>query len=786
MIHIPELLCPVGEFDALRAAVCSGADAVYLGTSTFGARASAVNFDESTLIKAVNYAHLHHVRVYVTVNTLIKPSEMPSLLQTLDVIRDAHADAVIVQDLGVAAIARDQYPSLALHASTQMALRSQSDASFAKSLGFERVVLARECSLAEMKQAQKAGVELEVFVHGALCTSVSGQCLLSSMAGGRSGNRGRCAQPCRQDYRLPPHNAAFLSMKDLCLYRDLSAVVETGVHSLKVEGRLKNPAYVAVVADVYRHALDDIAKGSFEPSGRDFERLLQAFHRGGFTRGHAMGEEDADLISPQRVGHGGVSMGRIVQVSANFARIRTNKTLNDGDSLQIHGMKDMDMRYAGNETLAGSETLLRLRPDMMVDVGNEVYRLTDATELDWANKQEEHKIPVQMTGTMMSHQPMTLTLSDGTSTVTVSGDIIAPAQKSESTREQVIKQLSKLGNTPFVLGEDIRLVLKDRPFLPTSALNALRRDAVDALIQKRIADFSTTPIRNVEKQSTMTPSVHFAPDTLAVQFRDADHATALQQAGASLLLFEPCDLSPKALERDLSILPDGCYLVLPNGLCEDDLSALLPVLLAYQAKLGGLVANAYGQLTLPLDLPIIAGQHLPITNQEALHTLRTTRAQAFTLWAEWTKTDQQAFLPSPLPAFLLVYGYQQVMQLNHCPKRAMLGLHKQRESCTLCEDSSMVCGTKNAYVVDRKNYRFPLIRTHQKNGCLIRMLGSLPTMIPVSKQDLQALNAFALLHFTIEPLTKQLDILRHFASPSASLPPCLQNTTKGHWQRGVE
>ncbi|MDD3336044.1 MAG: U32 family peptidase, partial [Eubacteriales bacterium] len=228
MIHLPELLCPAGEEAALRAAIDEGANAVYLGYKAYGARASAVNFDAEALERSVRYAHLYHARVHVTVNTLVKPAEFEGVREALRVIASTGADAVIVQDLGVARLVRDDFPTLDLHASTQMALSNRSDALFAKEFGFQRVVLARECTLAEVRKVVQTGIETEIFAHGALCSGVSGRCLASSMAGGRSGNRGRCAQPCRMRMKLGELDAALLSLRDLCTWQDLPVLCESG------------------------------------------------------------------------------------------------------------------------------------------------------------------------------------------------------------------------------------------------------------------------------------------------------------------------------------------------------------------------------------------------------------------------------------------------------------------------------------------------------------------------------------------------------------------------------
>jgi putative protease len=343
-----ELLAPAGGAEALRAAVCAGADAVYLGYARFGARAAAANFDAEALEAAVAYAHLYRVRVHVTVNTLVKPGEEEAVCEALRVIAACRADAVIVQDAGVLRMAREMFPALEIHASTQMGIHTAAGARFALARGARRVVLARECDLRTIAEVAATGADTEVFVHGALCASVSGQCLLSSMAGGRSGIRGRCAQPCRQPLRYAGETAAWLSTRDLCLRDRLPQLAAAGVKALKIEGRLKKPEYVAVVTESYRRALDALAKGNFAPADeQERESLLQIFQRGGFTEGHACGAQDAALCSVRRVGHGGVAIGKITAVRGGLATAELRTALHDGDGLRVEGAEDTEFRYAG-------------------------------------------------------------------------------------------------------------------------------------------------------------------------------------------------------------------------------------------------------------------------------------------------------------------------------------------------------------------------------------------------------------------------------------------------------
>ena len=276
-----ELLSPAGSYEAVVAAVQSGADAVYLGGQRFGARQSAKNFDIPDMKKWIDYCHLYGVRVYVTVNTLIKDSELEDLAEYVKDLAAINPDALIVQDMGAVTLIRTVAPAMPIHASTQMTATSLEDVQFLENLGVERVVLSRELSAAEIKHiSENTGCELEVFVHGALCMSFSGQCLMSSILGGRSGNRGRCAQPCRLSYTLEDRKGFLLSPKDLCLAEEIKTLEEIGVSSLKIEGRLKRAGYVSTVVGVYRKLMDSSKK----PDKQDIKVLSDAFGRG-FTKG---------------------------------------------------------------------------------------------------------------------------------------------------------------------------------------------------------------------------------------------------------------------------------------------------------------------------------------------------------------------------------------------------------------------------------------------------------------------------------------------------------------------
>ncbi len=794
-----ELLAPAGDGTALRAAVCAGADAVYLGYTDFGARASAANFDAEALARAVNYAHLYRVRVYVTVNTLVKPGETEAVFKTLSVIAACRADAVIVQDAGVLRLAREHFPALALHASTQMGIHSAAGARFVLAHGASRAVLARECPLSTTRDIAETGIEAEVFVHGALCAGVSGQCLFSSMAGGRSGNRGRCAQPCRQTVALGNHSGALLSLKDLCLRDRLPELRQAGVTALKIEGRLKRAEYVAVVTDRYRRALDALAGGKFAPADeREKTALRQVFHRGGFTVGHAAGDEDAALCATARVNHGGVPVGRIVAVRNNLATAELRTRLHDGDSLRVEGAEDVELRYSGPEQ---TETAtLRLRPDVFVRPGDPLVRLADAEQLAWAQNLTEPKIPITLRAEVRAGKPLRLTASDGTVTAQATGEPAQTARTRALTREEIARSLSKLGDTPFQAQTEPD-VDTDGAFAPVSALNALRREAVERLAQARRAAFEHENLAlraraNPRADARAVPSprnggpIVNGLKTLAVRFAQASAGKEFLSAGANLLLYAPGDFRAETLAAELPKLPDGAWLALPPQMTDAAFAAALPEIESSTDSLAGVVLGSVGQLGLPLPLPVALGDGVPVTNREAARELLTPETAFFTLWPELNADELETLLPDTLgvPALLTVYGRQRLMLLNHCPERVARGLAADRKSCALCGPGDRACASADPVLTDRKSYRFPLGRVRFSEGCVLEMYNALPTDLSSQESRRRALGAGMLLSFTVEPLDEQLTVTRRFAElmRTGAAPEGGAPSTAGHFLRGVE
>lgn len=718
-----ENLAPAGNWDALRSAVAAGADAVYLGYAAYSARAGAGNFDEQQLRDAVRFAHLHHVRVHVTVNTLIKDGEMAGVVDVLRLLSEIRVDAVLVQDLGVLRMARRCFPDLPIHASTQMAIHNATGVRFCRNQGMTRAVLARECSAAEIALAAKEGIEIEVFGHGAQCVAVSGECLFSSVVGGRSGNRGRCAQPCRLLYTYRGKTAAWLSPRDVCMRDDLPELNKAGVASIKLEGRLKRPEYVATIANSYRNAIDAMDNGHFRKAEEnEITGLRQIFSRGGFMRGYAMGAEDAGVIDPARVSHGGVKIGRVEFAAGNMARVRLERSLDDGDGLQIRTAQgDAELIYAGHDTEAGQIAVVRLRPDIRTKAGDEVYRLTSEKQLQWARSLAIPAIPADMALIAYPGKPLALTMTDGESSVTVTGDTVAPAQSRAMSEEDARRSLGKLSDTPFSLRT--LTVQTAGAFVPVSALNQLRREACQQLAEARIAAFTRKAGREETADDLIYPDTPDVPSMAIVRTRE--QADAMQGA-ADLLVWYPEDFRADALESGLRDMPDGVWLQLPTVCEEKTLDLLYDFVQRNAGKLGGIVLGSVGQLGRTWNVPMGAGSGIPVMNRRAAQFLLEQGCRFVTASSELSGAELRTLMQNHPPVVVPAYGREQLMLLHHCPARTYLGLTKGHAACRMCDQHSPDA-LAGQTLTDRRGTVYPLLRQRLPEGCLVRLMNALPT-----------------------------------------------------------
>ncbi|HOT95167.1 MAG TPA: U32 family peptidase [Methanoregulaceae archaeon] len=508
MRRVPELLAPAGTPEALEAACTAGADAVYLGASRFSARATA-GFDEKALVAAIDFAHSRDVRVYVALNTLIAEEELPSVADELVTVYSAGADALLVQDPGVASLARELVPALPLHASTQMTIHSSDGARAAMDMGCSRVVLARELSLPEIEAiaAEVPGIELEVFAHGALCYGWSGQCLFSSAIGGRSGNRGRCAQPCRKPYRLlvgksdrwgritsprvvPLADRYLLSPRDLWTYPEIERLVRAPIATLKIEGRLRPPGYVSTVVGAYRRALDLAAGGAFVPDPSTIEALALAYNRG-FTLGRLFGETGDTLMGRDRPGPRGVRVGTVVNTDgAGRIRVRLEGTvqLRTGDGLVVapRGRPEGDIGAVLKQSPGGS--LFDLSLGTRVPRGTPVYLTGRAgTRPPGEGHLVEIALSLEIDGAGRPTFEGTIRRRRGQAVrFAGSGEPFSPARSRPLDAETLEAHLRRTGGTPYRFGP-IGIVIRGEHFAPAAMLNGLRRQvlaaAADALIR---------------------------------------------------------------------------------------------------------------------------------------------------------------------------------------------------------------------------------------------------------------------------------------------------------------
>ena len=490
-----EILAPAGTYEAFEAAIRSGADAVYAGGNLFGARAYAGNFDEETLIRAIREAHLYGRKLYLTVNTLIKEREMKERLYSfLKPFYENGLDAVLVQDLGALAFIREQFPDLAIHASTQMSVAGALGAGFLKQYGVERVVPARELSLAEIrKMKEETGLEIECFVQGALCYSYSGQCLFSSMLGGRSGNRGQCAQPCRLKYQAEGQKkpSCILSLKDIMALEDLPDLIEAGVDSFKIEGRMKKPEYVSETVRVYRKYTDLYLKkgrAGYQVSEEDKQRLMDLYNRGGSCRGYYHVQNGPEMLTPDRSNHAGIHSACVERQKGRSLLAKALVPLQKGDVLEISPKENVtlgqDVKKGGQfQLLVAKGTTVRPRT-ILARVRNE--RLIQ--EIQERIRTAEVRRPVQAKAMFCMDEPSKLILKSGSFSVRVEGSSPQAAKKQAVDRARVERQLRKMGNTPFQI-ESLEMEMEDGIFIPMQVVNELRRTAAERLEEEILKQY---------------------------------------------------------------------------------------------------------------------------------------------------------------------------------------------------------------------------------------------------------------------------------------------------------
>ena len=500
-----DLLSPVGDFDCLKAAVQNGANSVYFGANLFSARAFASNFDLDELKNAIQYARIRGVKTNLTLNTLIKNDEFEDAFNLAKKAYEFGIDAIIVQDLGLAKMLIKSFPDLAIHASTQMSVHNLQGVLELQELGFKRVVLSRELSIGEIEYiCRNSNVEIECFIHGALCISYSGQCLFSSMIGGRSGNRGKCAQPCRLPYKLLENNSVIdsgylLSTRDICGLDFIPDMINAGVTCLKIEGRMKKPEYVATVTRIYRKYID-LAESS-EPyvvDDADRKILMQAFNRGSFSCGHLSNEPNKKLVFKDKSDNMGLFLGKVEKYNSNkgYITVKLNEPIEVGDTVALEresGTYNVSEVMVSNKNIKGTKvgqtvTIGRMKGN--IKLGDKIFKMSSKSQNSIANDSlrfENRKVALNCKVTVKENQPLEINITSANDldiyknlNITSTLDVLPVEAKNRPiSKDDIIAQINKTNSTPFHFA-NIKVNLDDNLFLPKiSSLNELRRTALE-------------------------------------------------------------------------------------------------------------------------------------------------------------------------------------------------------------------------------------------------------------------------------------------------------------------
>lgn len=796
-----ELLAPVGSMESLYAAVQNGADAVYLGGKLFSARQYASNFDYEELKEAVEYCHLRNVKVYVTVNVLIDDGEMKKTLDYIKYLYDINVDGLIVQDLGLSHMVRKIFPRFELHASTQMTINNLPGAIFLKNLGFKRVVLARETPLEEIRKIhENVDIELEAFVHGALCVSYSGQCLMSSILGGRSGNRGKCAQPCRMPYSIVDYSngkIAFsewdkkyvLSPKDLNTLEKIYELINAGVVSLKIEGRMKRPEYVATVVKMYRKVLDLGIDSLNEEEKKD---VIQIFNRG-FTKGISFGDFGRKFISYDRPDNRGVLAGRVVKIDKNNLYIKLDIEVEKGDGIELSTAKGQTIgTVLNNGGLKGQ--ILKINKINNVQIGSKVYRTSSVKLLEKARQsyeRENKKFPIDIYVDISIGKPARLRVKYNDNMLEITSDhIVEEAKKVSLTGERVLEQLSKLNDTVYFI-DNIKINLEENSFMPVSTINDLRRQAIERLDKLRLTPLRTK-INDYDYNNKVNKYFTFSSKdnndkliSVSVNNKKQFDKLNLNKLDRVYIGFdedlENSILKVKEKNKEVYINTDRIMYL-------DDFNKLKSKIDSVKGIIDGVSVSNLGTLQFVkenYDLNIHGNIGLNVFNSFTVKALEAEGLKSVTLSPELTLNQiEKIGSRSSLNLETIGYGYLPLMTMKHCP----MSLVKNCKDDLSCES----CKFSQGYgLKDRKGVNFCMERKNK----VTRIYNSLPLMVLDSLHKIyDAGISFIRIDFTFEEEIEEIqDIYYSFAKGLVSKEEVdlvldkyrEKGITKGHYYRGI-
>ena len=697
-----ELLAPVGSFESLKAAVQNGANAVYLGGKDFGARASANNFDRDELKEAVKYAHIRGVQVFVTTNTLRKENEIENFLEYVKFLYDIDVDAIILQDIGMARLIKRELPDFELHASTQMVAHSLEDVKYLESVGFDRVVLAREVTVEEIKYiCDNCKADIEVFVHGALCVCYSGQCLMSSMIGNRSGNRGRCAQPCRQRYELVDvytgevvnsNGDYLLSPKDLSTIEEIDKIIDAGVHSLKIEGRMKRPEYVATVIDGYRKTIDEyLTTNKLNVSDETISDLYTIFNRK-FTKGLLLGDVGKDVMNSQLPNNQGLYVGTVVDYNkkAKRLKIKLANTLKKGDGINLGGGTIGRIIKNGNiETIGYKDETIELDFVGEARKGQIVFKTSDSELMDrvqatFTQDKEFVKNIIDAKITIKLGQKPILTLMDrNKNKATVEGDkIVEEAMKVALSKEKVDTQLRKLGNTPYEL-DKLEIDLDDNVSLPVSLLNQMRRDCIELLDKERVI---------IKDRKYKNKNVKYNPiqynrnkkQEISVKVKNLEQLESALECGVDRIYYEDTNTIDKAMSLALKYNKKVIYSA-PRIIRNKEYNQLAK---ANNAGVESVQVGNYGSIDYFKDKELNIDYYLNAFNSETINYYKEIGADTLCISQELNLNEiKETIKYTDINIESVVYGYTPLMITEYCPMGVIVRDCKKDKRVAKCKES---------------------------------------------------------------------------------------------------
>lgn len=799
-----EILAPAGSMECLKAAIAAGADAVYTGGALFGARAYAHNLTEEELLEAIDYVHLHGRRLYLTVNTLIKDREMEK--QMYDYLLPYYRqglDAVIVQDIGLFRFIRKHFPDLPIHASTQMTLTGVDGAKFLEKEGAQRIVTSRELSMAEVKKiADETELEIESFVHGALCYCYSGQCLFSSFIGGRSGNRGQCAQPCRLLYRTPEAKRPqyLLSLKDICTLELIPEMIESGIYSFKIEGRMKKPEYAAAVAFQYRKYADlylkyyeecpaeedpaAYAMKKYRVREEDRQMLLDLYNRGGFHTGYYHTQNGREMISLNRPNHAGVPA---VKVLAKKGRNVTAKALTDlypQDIIELpmrKGREKADNYTCKDAVRKGMNVQIPVFADTPFKMDEIWMRTRNSTLIDTLREEFVNgKIKERICGTfrLYPQEKATLTVKCRDAEITVAGEKAQEALSQPMSRERIEKQLRKTGNTEFEFSF-LKAEIGEKVFLPMQSLNELRREALETLEKVICEKYRRSgEVKDPEEDKTELSMEEEILSGWTASVRTAEQMEVILEEEAIGRIYVDCTMFPRIWEKDSYVewitkvhaAGKEIYLVMPYIFRERTRKQYEA---AYNRIFGAgwdgiLIANYESFAFLKehgYTGRIMTDYNLYEFNQESRKFWKEKGVFEFTAPVELTERELQDLRVKN--GEVIVYGYLPMMISAGCIQKTTRGCLKKSGQTT---------------ITDR--YRNPFVVKNECDYCYNILYNYVPLYLGDRMEEVYQIGPGRIrLMFTTERQQEVRQILSAYFE-GKELP---EGTyTRGHWKRGIK